>query len=272
MPDPLDLDAFKARAKAMWMAGDYAEFATLMAPGARRIVDEWRIAPGSRVLDVACGAGQAALHAARAGAIVTGLDFAPSLLERARRDASAEGLSVRFDEGDAEALPYADASFDVVISLIGVMFAPRPERAGAELLRVCRPGGRVLLSSWTPEGMVGELFRWSWEHAPPPPGVPPPVQWGDEAFVRRLLGPGLRSMAFRRAPLAGWTFPFEPPGVAAFFERLFGPVQRAFAAAGPAREAGARAGLEDIFRRYNVGPPGVTTLNAELLLLDGLRA
>lgn len=155
----IDIDALKSRLKATWMAGDFGLIAKSYEAGAAEFVRRIGLVPGSRVLDVACGTGNLAVPAARTGAEVTGVDIATNLLEQARARAAAEGLTARFDEGDAEMLPYPDASFDAVISMFGVMFAPRPERSAAELLRVCRPGGRIALANWTPSGFVGQMFK-----------------------------------------------------------------------------------------------------------------
>src|SRR5215216_3438892 len=145
-----EMEAVKAKMKANWMAGDYATFAHYMEPGALKLLAGWKIPAGVRLLDVACGAGQIAIPAARAGVQATGLDIAPNWIEQARARASAEGLTAQFDEGDAEQLPYDDASFDVVVSLVGAMFAPRPDRVAAEFVRVCRPKGRIIMANWTP--------------------------------------------------------------------------------------------------------------------------
>ena len=154
-----EMQALKTRLKAVWMAGDYGVFAKYLEPGALEFLTRLAVAKGTRMLDVACGAGQIAIPATRAGARVTGVDIATNLVEQARARAAAAGVEVRFDEGDAEMLPYADASFDLVVSLIGAMFAPRPERVAAELLRVCRPGGRIVMANWTPSGFVGLMFK-----------------------------------------------------------------------------------------------------------------
>ncbi len=154
-----EMATLKARLKATWMAGDYGTFAKYLEPGALEFLERLRVEPGTRLLDVACGAGQISVPAARAGAHVTGVDTATNSIEQARARAQDEGLDARFEEGDAEMLPYEDASFDVVASLFGAMFAPRPERVAAELVRVCRPGGRIVMGNWTPEGFVGQLFK-----------------------------------------------------------------------------------------------------------------
>ncbi|WP_334188785.1 class I SAM-dependent methyltransferase, partial [Noviherbaspirillum sp.] len=164
-----DMQALKAKLKATWMSGDYGHFATYLEPGALDFLNRLAIEPGTRMLDVACGAGQIAIPAARAGVKVTGVDIASNLIEQARNRARTEGVEVQFDEGDAEMLPYDHARFDLVVSLIGAMFAPRPERVAAELLRVCRPGGRIVMANWTPEGHVGQMFKIIGKHVPPSP-------------------------------------------------------------------------------------------------------
>ena len=162
-----EMEALKARLKTTWMSGDYAHFAQYLEPGARAFLKRLHIEPGTNMLDVGCGAGQIAIPAARAGALVTGVDIAANLIDKARDRAADEGVDVRFDEGDAEMLPYPTASFDLVVSLIGAMFAPRPSMVAAELLRVCRPGGRIAMANWTPEGHVGQMFKTVGSHVPP---------------------------------------------------------------------------------------------------------
>ena len=236
----IDIDALKNRLKATWMAGDFGLIAKSYESGAAEFVRRLGLAPGTRVLDVACGTGNLALPAARTGAAVTGVDIATNLLEQARARAAAEGLTARFDEGDAEKLPYPDASFDAVISMFGVMFAPRPELAAAELLRVCRPGGRIALANWTPGGFVGQMFKTIAGHVPPPAGVPSPIQWGDEAKVRERLG---GTSDLRTTPrLIAFEFPFGPAEVVEFWRVYYGPTNRAFEALAAEPAAGGPAG------------------------------
>src|ERR671930_1123594 len=179
------LDGLKGRQQQMWASGDYATVAARIHPIAERLCDVADLVPGTRVLDVATGSGNAAVAAARCDCDVVGIDYVPGLLERARARAQVEGLAIDFVEGDAEALPFDDASFDAVLSVVGVMFAPDQEQAAAELLRVCRPGGTIALASWTPEGFIGELFRTVAKHVPPPAGVPSPMLWGSEEHLRK---------------------------------------------------------------------------------------
>ena len=193
------LDILKTRLKATWMDGNYDYFSRFMASSAPQFLDPLALSPGATLLDVACGSGQVALVAAERGLKVTGVDIATNLVLAARGRAAAAGLDVRFDEGDAEALPYPDATFDVVASLFGAMFAPRPERVAAELLRVCRPGGIIAMGNWTKEGFVGAMFK-TFARFLMPPNMPSPVLWGDEAVVRERFGAGvLGSQAHARS-------------------------------------------------------------------------
>src|SRR5689334_2055414 len=192
-----DLDQLKVRLKSTWMAGDYDVFARYMEKDAEAFFRRLGVKPGTRLLDVGCGAGQLALIAARAGAQVVGCDIATNWLEKARARAAEEGLKVRFEEGDAESLPYADAQFDVVTSLIGAMFAPRPDLVAAELTRVCRPGGMIAMANWTPGGFVGQMFKTISKHIAPS-GMPAPALWGDEATVRNRLRDGIADLSCTR--------------------------------------------------------------------------
>src|SRR6185369_11554241 len=163
-----ELETLKSRLKATWSAGDFGQIAKATAAGAAEFIERLHLQPGAKVLDVACGSGNLALPAARAGAIVTGVDIAPNLIKQARENAEREGLKIQFDEGDAEALPYDDASFDAVVTMFGAMFAPRPELVASELKRVCRPGGFIAMANWTPNGFIGQMFKITSSLVPPP--------------------------------------------------------------------------------------------------------
>ena len=169
-----EMDALKAKLRATWISGDFGQIAKFLAAEAEKFINRLELKPGSKVLDVACGTGNLALPAARLGADVTGVDIAPNLVEQARANAAREGLSARFDEGDAEALPYADASFDAAVTMYGAMFAPRPELVAAELKRVTKPGGRIAMGNWTPAGFIGQMFKVVGAHVPPPAGMASP--------------------------------------------------------------------------------------------------
>lgn len=271
MTQDTDMDALKARLKSMWMAGDYGHFAKYLEPGALQFFETLDIKPGQRVLDVACGAGQLSLPAARAGAQVTGVDIATNLVEQAQARASEAGLSVEFDEGDAEALDFPDASFDVVFSLIGAMFAPRPERVAAEMLRVCRPGGRLVMGNWTPDGFIGQMFKLTGTHVPPPPGMPSPVLWGDEETVRQRFANGVSTLSLSRR-LYPVHYPLPPSAVVEFFRTYYGPTNRAFAALDATGQAALAADLESHWSAANHAPHGETRIEAEYLEVVATRA
>ena len=171
------LSALKQRMKSTWMAGDFGQIARINERSGEEFVDRLHLQPGMQILDVACGTGNQSIPAARTGARVTGLDIAPNLLEQARERARAEDLKVDFVEGDAEDLPYEAGEFDVVLSMFGAMFAPRPERVAAELHRVCRPGGLIAMGNWTPQGFIGQTFALMSRQVAPPPGIVPAILW-----------------------------------------------------------------------------------------------
>jgi len=223
-----EMSALKTRLKATWESGDYGHFATFLLPGALEFLQRLALWPGVKMLDVACGAGQIALPAARAGADVTGIDLADNLVRQARERAGTEGVQARFEQGDAEDLPYENGSFDLVVSLIGAMFAPRPERVAAELVRVCKPGGRIVMANWTPEGFVGQLFKTIGGHVPPSPLMAPPPKWGDEPTVRERLKNGVSQLTLTRR-MYPFSYPFAPRKVAEFYCEYYGPTNRAYA-------------------------------------------
>lgn len=235
----------------VWSSGDYNKIAAITVPLSEHLVDHVGIGPGSRVLDVATGTGHAALAAARRSAEVTGIDYVPELLDIARRRAAAEDLELTFDVADAEDLPFDDATFDVVLSAIGVMFSADHRRAAQELVRVCRPGGRVGLASWTPEGFVGGMLAVVGRHVTPPAGAQPATRWGTEAVVADLLGDGVQDVDSFTASVAQRFADAE--GFADLFLTYYGPT---YAAAGRLDEAGRaalRADLVDLARSYDRG-------------------
>jgi ubiquinone/menaquinone biosynthesis C-methylase UbiE len=234
-PNP-DLAAIKQRQQQTWASGDYAAVAARIALTAERLCDTADLHAGWRVLDVATGSGNAAIAAARLGCEVVGVDYVPALLDRARGRAAAEALELELVEGDAEALPFPDASFDAVISVFGCMFAPDHAQTAAELLRVARPGGTIAVASWTPQGFIGELFRTIAVHVPPPAGLQPPMLWGTEEHLRRLFGAEVASLEVTKRT---FTFRFRSPAeFVSFFRTAYGPTLKAFAALeGEAQEA-----------------------------------
>jgi ubiquinone/menaquinone biosynthesis C-methylase UbiE len=268
---PSEMETLKARLKTTWMAGDYGHFAKYLEPGALEFMTRLNIAPGMDVLDVACGAGQLAIPSARAGARVTGIDIATNSIEQARARAQSEGLQIQFDEGDAEMLPYEDQSFDLVVSLIGAMFAPRPELVAAELLRVTRPGGRIVMANWTPAGFVGQMFKIIGKHSPPSPLMPSPLKWGDEDVVRERLSAGTTAiqLAKRLYPI---DYPFSPREVAEFYREYYGPINRAFAGLDADKQAALRHDLEQLWTEHNQTNHGVARYAYEYLEVAATRA
>jgi SAM-dependent methyltransferase len=266
-----EMEALKGRLKATWMSGDYGHFATYLEPGALEFLARLAVAPDTRMLDVACGAGQIAIPAARAGVRVTGIDIASNLIEQARERATAEGVEVRFDEGDAEMLPYEDAAFDLVVSLIGAMFAPRPERVAAELVRVCRPGGRIVMANWTPEGHVGQMFKIIGKHVPPPPLMASPLKWGDDATARQRLQDGVAKLDTTKR-LYPMRYPFPPADVVEFFRAYYGPTNRAFSALDADGQSALRLDLEQLWAGNNRAHDGSTYVEAEYLEVVAIRA
>jgi ubiquinone/menaquinone biosynthesis C-methylase UbiE len=266
-----DFRKLKSGLKASWMAGDFGQVANFTAAEAEKFVTRLGIAPGARVLDVACGTGNTAIPASRAGASVRGVDIAPNLLSQARKRAAAEGLEIGFDEGDAEELPYSDQSFDVVLTMFGAMFAPRPDRVAAELVRVCKPGGLIAMANWTPEGFVGKSFQVTAKMVPPPPSVPPPVLWGDEQTVRQRFSHTTSTLNLVRQK-AQFKYPFMPKEVVEFFRRYFGPTQTAFLRLDEAGQTALAAQLESLWTEYNSASDGTTSVEAEYLDVRAIRA
>ena len=231
-----DLAAVKQKQQQTWASGDFAVIGSRMALVSERLVDAADFQAGWRVLDVATGAGNGAIAAARVGCDVVGVDYVPSLLDRARVRAEAEGLSIEFVEGDAESLPFPDDSFDAVMTVLGSMFAPDHNRAAAELLRVCKPGGVIVNVSWTPEGFLGEMFRTMGAHVPPPAGVQSPLLWGTEAHLRELFGDEIASLEVTERTFT-WRYD-SPEAFVDEFRTWYGPTLKAFAALeGDARDA-----------------------------------
>ncbi len=265
-----DMDAIKTRQKAMWMSGDYVTFATYLVDGAMDFLASSNIPAGAKVLDVGCGAGQTALPMARKGSRVTGIDLASNLVEAARKRAQAEGLAVQFDEGDAEDLPYESASFDISFSLIGAMFAPQPHLVAAELARVCRPGGRIIMGNWTPSGFVGQMFKTMGQHVPPPQGIPSPTLWGDEAAVSERLGGYVSDLQMTRR-LYPFKYPFGPAEVVEFFRAYYGPTNRAFSTLDADGQAALRHELEQLWSRHNQATDGTVYLESEYLEVQAVR-
>jgi SAM-dependent methyltransferase len=269
---PLDAEV-KARHRAMWASGDYPSMVdTWLTPLGPRLVAACRIGPGTRVLDIAAGTGNASIPAARAGAHVTASDLTPELLEAGRARAAAAGVELEWVPADAEHLPFPDAGYDVVLSAIGVMFAPHHVEAADELVRVCRPGGTIGLLSWTPEGMIGGLFRTMGPFAPPPPpGAQPPPLWGGEAHLRELLGDRVELRSVDKQVLEVKAFA-RPRDFADHFRQRYGPTIAARANAGKqGREQEFDDALDAFFDEYNRGTDDRAYFELEYLLSTGVK-
>jgi len=266
-----DIDAIKARQKATWEAGDFGQVARYNVPAAEEFMARLPLRPGLRVIDVACGTGNLAVVAARAGCRTCGVDIAANLVEQARQRARRAELVIEFTEGDAESLPYPDGVFDLVVSMFGVMFAPRPEHATAELLRVTKPGGLIALANWTPTGFIGKVFDVFRRHLPPV-GLPSPMLWGDEATVRALLDGGIAELRLTRR-ITRLHYPFDPAGTVDFFRQYYGPTQRAFATLALDAQCALRRDLVDLQAKHNTSTrPGETEILAEYLEVHAQRA
>lgn len=249
MSTPIDLTALKNRQMAAWASGDYAVIGTTLQIVGEQLAEACDLLCDERVLDVAAGNGNATLAAARRGCHVTSTDYVAALLERGEDRARAERLEVTFQVADAEALPFEDGSFDAVLSTFGVMFAPDQSKAAAELARVCRPGGRIGLANWTPEGFVGQMFKTLGRHLPPPPGAQPPSNWGFEAWLHThfderdfLLQVTRRLFNFRYRSTAHFIDTFRT---------WYGPVHKAFAALPPEGAQALESDLAELINRLN---------------------
>ena len=265
-----EVERLKSRLQQTWMAGDYDRFSRYMEDGARQYYERLEIPAGARLLDVGCGSGQLALMASRDGFDTTGVDIAENLVQRARERATAERLSARFEVGDAEALPFPDASFDVVVSLIGAMFAPRPDLVARELLRVCAPGGTIAMANWTPSGFVGQMFK-AIARFIAPANMPSPLLWGDEATVHERLGSGVSQLNLARRPYT-FNYPFPPSEVVDVFRLYYGPANLAFASLDEAGRQALHQELESLWSTHNRAKGGVTIVDAEYLDVVATRA
>jgi ubiquinone/menaquinone biosynthesis C-methylase UbiE len=265
----VDYEAIKDRQRAGWETGDYPRVGNTLQIMAERLVEAASVRARERTLDVACGQGNVALAAARRFAEATGVDYAANLLAQGRERAVAEHLRVTFAEGDAERLPFPDAAFDVTLSTVGVMFAPDQERAAAELVRVTRAGGRIALASWTPDSMIGALFKVIGTYAPPPAGVKSPMLWGTEARLTELFGD-----AVRWDSLQPRTFEFcyhSPEHYSEWFRLYYGPITRLAGTLDEEKSAQFSADIADVARRYNRADDGTLFAPSDYLEAVGVR-
>jgi ubiquinone/menaquinone biosynthesis C-methylase UbiE len=261
--DSPELIALKQRMKSTWMAGDFGQIARLNERAGEEFVSRLDLRSGMKVLDVACGTGNQSVPAARTGAEVIGLDIATNLLEQARERARIENLKITFVEGDAEEIPYAKGQFDVVLTMFGAMFAPRPERVVSEFMRVCRPDGMIAMGNWTPDGFVGKQFAVTSRHAPLPPGVVPPVLWGDESVVAERFGSRAQLQMTRR--IFHFDFPYGPAKVVDLFKTYFGPTKMAFERLDAAKRQAYHDDLLRLWEESNEASDGRTVIRGEYL-------
>jgi SAM-dependent methyltransferase len=265
MNDAAEIDAIRQAQQKTWSEGDFSMVAGLVMMVAEELIESLEVLPDERVLDVACGSGNGALAAARRSwGNVVGVDFVPALLERGRERAAVERLDVEFVEGDAAELPFEDASFDVVTSIFGAMFAPDQEKAASELLRVCKPGGRIGMANWVPDGPVSSMFMIVAKYTPPPPpGFVPPVLWGTEDRVRELFGDGIAELRTGRRPSRQAFRSVDH--YLDFFRSYFGPIKTAFDRAGPENEEILASELRAHLEKSNLAGDGPLVLKPEYL-------
>ena len=261
---PLELDPMGERVRATWTAGDFGRIAKGYSRGSAEFIARLGFERLEPVLDLACGTGNLAIPAARTGASVTGIDIAPNLVSQAQTRALAEGLSIRFDVGDAEQLPYANGEFQTVVTMFGAMFAARPEQAAAEMLRVTRSGGRIAMANWTPAGFIGEMLRMTTKYVAPPTGISSPLLWGTEDAVRARLGSGVKSLTLTRR-LITFEYPFGPEETVNHFRLWYGPTLRSFAVLDEPNRGALRRDLERLWTDHNRATDGTTRVQSEYL-------
>ncbi|HEX9967206.1 MAG TPA: methyltransferase domain-containing protein [Solirubrobacterales bacterium] len=271
MNESIDLQAVRDVQQRTWSEGDFSMVAGIVMMVAEELVEALDVLPDERVLDVACGSGNGALAAARrAWGNTVGADFVPALLERGRERAAAERLDIEFVEADATDLPFGEGEFDVVMSIFGAMFAADQEKAAAELLRVCKPGGRIGMANWVPDGGVGQMFMTIAKHAPPPPGVPSPLVWGTEEGLRELFGDGVSELRIERRK-ARQAFR-SADHFLDFFRTYFGPTKVAFERVGPEGEAALEADFKAYLEENNTAGDRALILRPEYLQVVATRA
>ena len=271
-PSAPPIQQLKQNLRAMWMAGDFGVVAKTISASGEEFIRRLNIPAGSRVLDVACGTGNLAIPLGRSGCVVTGLDIAPNLLEQARERARTEDLNIDFVEGDAEQLPFGDASFDAVVSMFGAMFAPRPELVVSEFARVLKLGGLLAMANWDPQSFTGEMFRLGSKHVPPPPGMAPPLLWGDEQTVRERLQDSFKEIQTEFIPV-DFDLPTNPAGAVNFFRTYFGPTKVQFSRLDEAGQQAMAADMEALWSGANQSPDPAnhTLVHNEYLQVKAIR-
>lgn len=265
-----DMEQLKLKLRATWTAGDFAEIAKSIEKGAVDFVERLALERGNKVLDVACGNGNTLIPAARAGAEVTGIDIAPYLIQQALIRTAEAGVKAEFDIGDAEAMPYDDGGFDVVMTMFGAMFAPRPDVTASELKRVCKPGGTIAMANWTPQGFIGQMFKTTGKHVPPPVGMPSPLLWGDENTVADRFAEDTVNLQMVRTKI-DFVFLMNPAEVVEHFRLYYGPTQKAFESLDKSGQAALRADLEKLWTDNNRMTDGSTIVESEYLEVKAVR-
>jgi len=259
-----EMRAIKDKMKAVWSAGDFGVIARIIEAEDTAFIHRLNIKPGSKVLDAACGTGNCSLPAAKMGAHVTGMDLVPDLIRQANERALAENLNIKFDVGDAEAMPYGDNEFDYVVSMFGVMFAPRPDVSVSELLRVCKPGGIIAMANWTPEGFVGKFFKLAASYAPPPPGLPAPVEWGNEIIVSKRFGSNVSDLKLTRC-IMDMKIPMTPTETAEHYIEYFGPTKVLYNMLNSEARERFKKDFVKIWEDHNIASDGSTNVEHEYL-------
>jgi SAM-dependent methyltransferase len=270
MATTIDYGTITQRQQATWSAGDFNVLALGIMPVSDALVLAADPHAGQRVLDIACGSGNTSLVAARRHADVYGIDYVPALVERAKQRATAEGTKIDFQTADAQALPFPDGHFDVVLSVFGVMFAPDQEKAASELLRVTRSGGRIGLANWMPEAIGGDLFGLHAKFVPPPAGLKPGVRWGTDVGARELIGAKTSALSCERRRFSQY-FRSEAHALEVF-RTYFGPTKKAFEIVEPARHPELEKGLLELFHRYNRASDGTAVLESEYMQMLATKA
>ncbi len=267
-----NLDLIKNKQKKMWEDGDYASFAKFMEAGAIEILNGWEITANKNLLDVGCGSGQLAIPAAKNGINVTGIDIAENLINHAKKRANEAALNAQFDVGSAEELPYSDSSYDVAISLIGAMFAPNPELVAAEFARVLKKGGQLFMANWTSTSMPAKMFKTVSEYVAPPPGLIPPILWGDEETVLQRLSNDFTDIKLSRRMYPQWHYSFDASELVNLFRAQFGPVKQAFELIDRQQQQELHEKLQQIYLDSSVTNNGVLTIsNGEYLDIAAVR-
>jgi SAM-dependent methyltransferase len=265
----MELSAIKEKQQKTWASGDYAVIGNQLVIMGERLCEAADVRSGHKVLDVATGSGNTAISAARRYGDVTGLDYVPGLIGQAKARAAAEGMEIAFEVGDAENMPYPDASFDVVLSTVGVMFAPDQEKTAAELLRVTKPGGKIGLANWTPDGFIGNLFRTMGRHVPPPTGIKPPPLWGTEERLRELFGDGVSSLHTTRRSYAFRYLSTEH--FIEVFRAYYGPVHKAFESRDAVGQDALARDLEELLHNWNTSGDETVVVPSDYLEVVAVR-